>query len=71
MFEHAEDGVKQFPHDSDQGDHLGFAASAQMLIEGVQVGLTAKGDQGRHVEGAAQVEVAVFADARLLMHGGA
>ncbi len=40
MFEHAEDSVKQFTHDGDQGDHLGFAASAQMLIEGARVAQT-------------------------------
>ena len=45
MFEHAKDGVEEFAHDGDQGDHFGFAASAQMLIEGAQVGLVAKGDE--------------------------
>ena len=37
MFEHAEDSVKQFAHDGDQGDHLGFAASAQMFAGGAYI----------------------------------
>ena len=45
VFEHAEDGVEQFPHDDDnENAHLGLAASAQMLIEGAHVGLIANGD---------------------------
>ena len=64
MFEHAEDSVKQFAHDGDQGDPFGFAAGAQMFVEGMQVGLPANGDQGGHVEGAAQV-----AGQRILMGG--
>ncbi len=71
MFEHTEDGMEEFAHDGDQSNHLGLAASSQMFIEGAPVGLAAKGDQGGHVEGAAQVDVAAFAEARLLVHGAA
>ena len=39
-----------------------------MFIEAAQMRLMAKGDEGGHVEGAAQVDVAVFADARFLLH---
>ena len=71
MFEHAEDSVEELAHDGDQGLHFGFAARQEVGIEGAQVRLMADGDQRGHVEGAAQVAIAVFADTRFLMHGAA
>jgi hypothetical protein len=33
VLEHAIDGVQEFPHDGDQGDHLELAWLTQALIE--------------------------------------
>ena len=57
MFEHAIDGVQQFAHHGDEGDHLGFALGAEVLIESPQVRLVPNGHQGGHVESAAQVNL--------------
>ena len=71
MLEHAVDAVPEFAHNGDQGHHLGFDLGTQVLIEGAQVRLMANRHQSGHVEGAAQVSVADFADAALLVHRGA
>lgn len=71
MDEHAVDGMQQFAHHRDEGDHLGFALGAEVLIESPQVRLMPNGHQGGHVESAPQVGVAGFADAGLLAQRGA
>jgi len=42
-----------------------------VLVESPQVGIMADGDEGRHVEAAAQVAVAGLADANFFVHRGA
>ena len=67
VFEHTEDGVQEFTHNGDQGDHFEFSFGSQVLIESAQLGLAANGHQGGHIEGAAQMSVAGLADAALLV----
>jgi len=71
VFEHTVDGVQEFTFDRDQGLHFQFAVGQQVLVESPQVGIMADGDEGRHVEAAAQVAVAGLADANFFVHRGA
>ena len=67
VFPHAEDGVQELAHDGDQGLEFFFAPVEQMVIEGAQMRIVLHGDQGGHIESAAQVAVAGLADARLFV----
>ncbi len=46
MFEHAEDGVQELPHRSDQSLEFRFALDEQMLIERAQMRIVPDGDEG-------------------------
>ncbi len=50
---------------------LALWRSTKAWVEGAQVGIVVRRDQGGHVEGTAQIAVAGAADSRALMHGGA
>lgn len=63
--------MEEFSHDGCEGLHFGLAAGQQAEVESSQMRLMANGDEGGHVESAAQVPIAGLADARFLMHGGA
>src|SRR5260370_3351383 len=70
-FEDAEDGVEQFAGDRHEGLELGFVASLKGLVEGLEVRVEANGDEGRHIESASEMAVAVAADAGEQMHPAA
>ena len=68
---HVVDGNEQFSHDGDEGLNGFLASGDQMLSEGSEVWLPAASDQGRHVEGRAQVLVTSLADVAGSFHRSA
>ena len=71
MFVESVDGVEEFAHDGGEGLSFSFAAGEEALVEGVEVGIAVGGDEGGHVEGAADMSVADLTDARAFVDRGA
>ena len=63
MFEHTEGDMDEFAHDGADDAHFGFAGGAKPGSEVAQWHVISDGYQSRHVEGLAQVAVALFAQA--------
>ena len=61
MFKHAEGDVNEFAHDGADDAHFGFASGMKSGSKVAQRRIVFDGYQGRHVEGLAQVAVALFA----------
>ena len=61
MFEDAEGDVDELAHDGANDAHFGFASSTKSGSEAAQWRVVFDGYQSRHVEGFAQVAVALFA----------
>ena len=70
-FEDAEDGVQEFASDGDERLEFSFMSRLEQFIEGPHVRVVTCADQGRDVERAPQLAVAVATDARLLAHRAA
>ncbi len=71
MFEYTEGDVDEFAHDGADDAHFGFASGAESGSEVAQWNVIFDGYQGRHVEGLAQVAIALFAEASVATHRGA
>src|SRR5947209_17080192 len=70
-FEASVDGMKHFAGYGGKGLELGFVACQQFQIEGLEMGIEARGAQRGHVERLAEIAIALAADARGLVDRGA
>ena len=66
------DAQEQFSHDGDEGDHLVLMTLVdEMGVLGLEGGLSADGDQSRHIKGRSDIAVAGFGDVAMAIQAGA
>jgi hypothetical protein len=70
MFNDAKADLGQLAHGRPEGRHFGFTLGQQAFIEGVDIGVMADGDEGRHLELAPHPSRAGFRQLGFVAHTG-